>query len=136
MGKICTKCKTEKDVSEFSERKRGGHNSWCKICVRENAKERYYENRNDYIDRAKDKNIKFRKHILAYLDTHPCIDCGETDPVVLQFDHRDGVNKKYVISNMKMKSLILVDEEIMKCDVRCANCHLKRTAKQFNWYNF
>lgn len=136
MNKICTKCEIEKDISEFSERKRGGHNSWCILCVRLKAKERYHDNKDDYLLRAKNKNIAFRKHILNYLKDHPCVDCGEKDPVVLQFDHRDTETKKYEISNMKMKALSEVDEEIAKCDVRCSNCHIKRTAKQFNWYNF
>jgi hypothetical protein len=134
--KKCVKCDTEKDVCEFSLRKSGNYNSWCKQCVRDKSKLRYAANKVDFIDRAKNKNILFRKHILAYLNTHPCVDCGETNPIVLQFDHRESETKKYVISNMKMMNLEKVDIEIAKCDVRCANCHLIRTAKQFNWYNF
>jgi hypothetical protein len=30
-----------------------------------------------------------------------------------------------------LKTLIA---EIEKCDIQCANCHRKRTAKQFGWY--
>lgn len=28
----------------------------------------------------------------------------------------------------------IVKAEIAKCDVRCSNCHIKRTTKQFNWW--
>lgn len=38
--KICTKCKTEKEYSEF--RVRGnGYNSWCKECQRKDTRSRY-----------------------------------------------------------------------------------------------
>jgi len=38
--KICSKCKIEKDVCEFSERKnrKSGYTSQCKLCICENAK--------------------------------------------------------------------------------------------------
>lgn len=29
-----------------------------------------------------------------------------------------------------------VKTEIAKCEIRCANCHAVKTAKQFGWYNF
>ena len=48
--------------------------------------------------------------LLDYLSAAPCVDCGERDPVVLDFDH--------------------VGPEIARCEVRCANCHRRRTIVQ------
>lgn len=71
--------------------------------------------------------------VWEYLLQHPCVDCGETDPIVLQFDHRDPSKKLFVIGRVlaiigRMKLIA----EIAKCDVVCANCHIRRTNKQFN----
>jgi hypothetical protein len=55
------------------------------------------------------------------------VDCGESDPIVLEFDHVRGV-KRGEISRLKtMVSLETLAEEIAKCDVRCANCHRRKT---------
>ena len=67
--------------------------------------------------------------ILEYLKTHPCVDCGESDPVILEFDHVRG-EKKFNISHVLHQNALLgIQEEVKKCDIRCANCHRKRTAK-------
>ena len=64
-----------------------------------------------------------------YLLAHPCVDCGEQDPLVLEFDHRSG--KRAGISALMGDHATwpTVMGEIEKCDVRCANCHKQRTAQ-------
>lgn len=67
-----------------------------------------------------------------YLADHPCIDCGEADPIVLEFDHRDGVEKRFHLgaAGTRKMSLRSVQAEVAKCDVRCANCHRRKTYRE------
>lgn len=73
-----------------------------------------------------------RDFLGQYLKQHSCVDCHEDDVVVLEFDHRDPFEKLFNISRMKNGSLEALKEELKKCDVVCANCHRRRTAKQHN----
>ncbi len=72
---------------------------------------------------------------MGYLASHPCLDCGEADPIVLQFDHVRG-EKSFVISRAPEMRVRLekVVEEIAKCEVRCANCHTRKTARDRGWW--
>lgn len=72
--------------------------------------------------------------LLLYLDEHPCVDCGESDPIVLDFDHIRGT-KTASVSYLLGSSMSWdrVQKEIDKCVVRCANCHRKKTAKERGW---
>lgn len=60
----------------------------------------------------------------------PCADCGKSYPAyVMDFDHVRG-EKRFMLSraaNWAGGGLELVEEEIAKCDVVCANCHRVRT---------
>lgn len=69
-----------------------------------------------------------------YLLAHPCIDCGERDPLVLEFDHRSG--KCTAISDLMGDHAAwpTILAEIEKCEVRCANCHKRRTAQVAGHY--
>lgn len=80
-----------------------------------------------------DRNKRGRAFIWEYLENHPCVDCGEQDPVVLEFDHVRG-EKSYTITNMALHSLDNIEAEIAKCDVRCANCHRRVTSKRMGYY--
>lgn len=77
--------------------------------------------------------IENRRRALDYLSTHPCVDCGETDVVVLEFDHIDRKRKRATVFSLLEHSWEVVEKEIAKCAVRCANCHRRRTAVQLGW---
>ena len=76
-------------------------------------------------------------YIFEYLLSHPCVDCNEADPIVLQFDHITN-NKSHDIATMANSgySWSALQEEINKCAVRCANCHLRKTAQRANSYRY
>ena len=98
------------------------------------AKRRYYEANKDAVKaRAKANNNITRNNIrawlYAYLKDHPCVDCGEADPIILEFDQlRD---KEFNIGNAVRLCISLkrVIAEVEKCEVRCANCHRRKTYK-------
>lgn len=79
------------------------------------------------------KSSKGRQYIYDYLRDKSCVDCGETNPIVLEFDHRNPKLKVNNVSNL-VRSMEKLKIEITKCDVVCANCHRIRTAKQQDWY--
>jgi DNA-binding NarL/FixJ family response regulator len=56
-----------------------------------------------------------------------CYLCSESDPRTLQFHHVDSNEKEATISKMLSNGVGLkkIFEEINKCEVVCANCHLK-----------
>lgn len=53
------------------------------------------------------------------------------DPIVLEFDHVFG-EKKYNLADLpsRYSSWETIQSEIQKCEVRCANCHRRITAKR------
>lgn len=93
-------------------------------------REHYLANKELYIARAEVSKRKLRlermKLLLAYFEDNPCTDCGETDPVVLEFDHlRDKLFDIGTAFAGRRWADVLA--EIGKCEVVCANCHRRRT---------
>jgi HNH endonuclease len=66
-------------------------------------------------------------YLLDYLRRTPCIDCGEQDPVVLDFDHIGVKHSGVVQLAGRDCSIVSLEREIAECEVRCANCHRRRT---------
>ena len=138
--KRCSMCHEWKPLSDFhrNRRRRDGLQTACKPCnIARN--QRWYRENPDVRSRRMDEQERTARQrrqraIWAYLCGHPCVDCGESDPLVLEFDHlRDKVAKISKMANMKRPwSVILA--EIAKCEVVCANCHRRRTLARINSY--
>ena len=135
--KTCTRCGETKPLGEFPPIRRSEPDKlqgWCRACFAaanarnyqsniERERARIYRNRARGIEEA-------QRSAIEYLLAHPCVDCGETDIVVLQFDHlRD---KLYDVSVMISNGMSWqrIEAEIAKCVVRCANCHHRKTARE------
>jgi hypothetical protein len=98
-------------------------------------KDLYQRTKGKYRERRKQNMLKNREYVFEILKQSSCVDCGESDPIVLDFDHRDPSTKyRSVCDCVRDCALKRVKEEIAKCDVVCANCHRRRTAKQFGWH--
>ena len=137
MRKKCARCEKTKPYTEFQKRSatKTGCTSMCRACKQTYDRAYYAKNprrrRRIKLNRRAVRNAA-HKFVCEYLRTHPCVDCGENDPVVLEFDHVIG-QKTGTISRLKNNSVTAVQTEIKKCVVRCANCHRRKTAKQLKW---
>lgn len=59
-----------------------------------------------------------------------CLHCGERDPIVLTFHHRDPSTKEFTIGSTAVHGgsvamLTKLVDEARKCDVLCYNCHAR-----------
>ena len=87
----------------------------------------YYANK----EKAKAAAAAKRKKLVAELrrrKDNPCTDCGQRYPYyVMQFDHI-GDDKEYGPATLVTRgSFRVMDEELAKCELVCANCHAERT---------
>ena len=61
-----------------------------------------------------------------------CVRCGESHPAVLQFHHRDPAEKDIALAEAVSAgwSVERILREAAKCEVLCANCHMKHHARE------
>ncbi len=136
----CSKCNKDLPEDSFSwkNQSEGKRNTICKQCHRKYLSNWYHrseENKAKTKARAKVRKKATARWLYEYLNNCSCIDCGEIGPACLQFDHVRG-QKEFNVCHAAQRGLSLkrIKAEIGKCEVRCANCHAKRTAKEQGWY--
>ena len=139
--KICNHCGIEKDETEFNWRYKvlGLRHDTCRECAH-NHNKKYFEGdaKKRHLQQVKERKHAVRdvarEWVWNYLSTHPCQECGETDPMVLEF-HHEG-EKELPISVMVNGGYPIpkIQAEIDKCIVLCANCHRKVTMRERGWF--
>jgi hypothetical protein len=125
-------------MSEFAwlRKGRGRWDNYCRPCRAVYLHEHYAKHKERYVAQAVRRKkalvAERAEWLIAFFRAHPCVACGETDPLVLEFDHlRD---KKFNITvGVAARSWHAVLDEIGKCEVVCSNCHRRRTATRTGW---
>jgi hypothetical protein len=128
----CGRCGDSQPVEEFAWRRRarGQRDNYRVRCRAESKQERYAANHSRYTAQAQARKqvvaAERAARLIEFFHPHVCVDCGEDDPLVLEFDHR---SEKLLRASETAAGRPVLDE-IAKCDVVCANCHRRRTARR------
>jgi hypothetical protein len=130
--KRCCTCHEDRPRTDFNVRAAAadGLQSRCRDCSRH----WYVANRDAHRAKVRLRSTavkkEYKRRIGDHLLAHPCVDCGEADVRVLDFDHLDASTKRSDIAKMvnaggRWSDIVL---EMAKCEVRCANCHRRVTS--------
>jgi hypothetical protein len=129
----CGRCHQFLPLTDFAWRRKayGQRDNYCRPCRAAYKREHYVAHKQRYIKEAlrhKQALVAERAaYLIEFFRDHPCVDCGETDPLVLEFDHLKAKNFN-IAKGLRDRKWQAVLDEIAKCDVVCANCHRRRTA--------
>lgn len=130
--KRCGRCGVELPLSAFN-RYRDGTQYWCRECFRIYFRRRGDLHRQQAAKSLRSRKARLRKILFDHLRTYPCADCGESDLRVLELDHvrpRDEYVSQLVRKGVRAEVLA---DEMLRCEVVCANCHRRRTARRASW---
>ena len=109
----------------------------CANCHRRRTAKRQGWWRNDprresgWRSKQRERNVLFA---LDVLKASGCVDCGELDACVLEFDHVGPKTGSVMTLARREVGLARLSAEIQQCEVRCANCHRRRTAREAGAY--
>jgi hypothetical protein len=131
----CGRCGELKPLDDFAWRRKekGQRHNYCRPCHAAYHREHYLANKDRYVAQATARKkalyLKHTRYLIEYFATHPCVDCGESDPVVLEFDHLGDkeFDIGHALPNRSWQSILA---KIEKCEVVCRNCHRRRESRR------
>jgi len=103
----CVECGTQ---TKFEDRT---HKSLCQGCYQK-----------------KNREIGAQRHKIfhSWLSGKECAVCGLSDPLTLEWAHKDRTEKIDNVSHLiQSRSLAVARAEAEKCTLKCGNCHYKET---------
>lgn len=127
--KACAGCHQTLSIDQFHRQGRG-YRATCKAC--RSAKETSPESKEKRSQSTNARREQLRQWLWDYLSDKFCADCGENDPIVLEFDHlrdKEASVSKLIQWGAKIET---IEAEIAKCEIRCANCHRRVTYQRAN----
>jgi hypothetical protein len=134
--KVCSKCHLPKEDSEYTWSIRGiKKHSSCNPCRNLERMDYYARNKDKELTYKWDRQLRKREEARAFVDaykrSHPCADCGVTDPDSLTFDHVRGVKKTTIANTVNLGYTIeAIQTELLKCEIRCWTCHMRIEKKR------
>jgi L-lactate utilization protein LutB len=91
----------------------------------------YQENKAKHITYVRNRDRKIKDWLKEYKKSLQCVECGESHPACLDFHHINPKEKSFALGRInKFLSVKLLQNEIAKCRVLCANCHRKEHYQQ------
>jgi hypothetical protein len=108
----CSRCGLVLPIELFN-RYRAGRQGWCRRCFLG-----YHEaNGAAARGRRRERYLRACEFVRAFLERNPCVDCGEADMLVLEFDHVHA--KRDWVSRLMARGAALerIQEEIDRCEV-------------------
>ena len=119
----CNQCQQVKEENCFSKNQKR-----CKSCNNTNVKN-YYANNPEYQlslkMRAAESEKKCTEALKNFKLKYGCRFCDEKEPRCLQFHHFNPSEKKFQINGNGKRNIQSYKDEISKCEILCANCHIK-----------
>ena len=138
--KRCCTCHEALPRSEFNRRAAAsdGLQSRCRSCAREWYVANGERHRSNVRRRTAAVRREYKRRVGEHLQGHPCVDCGEADVRVLEFDHVGDEDKRDDVVALVAAGGRWSDiaAEIDKCVVRCANCHRRITSARAQDWRF
>lgn len=135
--KHCPQCDRDLPIDEFyfRNRKKGTRQPVCKECRKALSADHYQRNKQHFLDKRKRKEDTTRRFLFDHLSSHPC-ECGEDNPVLLEFAHLNGKEKSFslCVAVKNGYSIERIKREIAKCRILCVRCHRLETAEQQGWF--
>ncbi len=125
----CGKCERRLPLTCFN-RSGEGHQWWCRECFGTYFRERGDLHREQSGAARRRRRDEGRTAVDEHLAQNPCADCGESDPVLLEFDHLGPKRGDLSVLRRNGFSTEVLREEFRQCEAVCVNCHRRRTARR------
>ena len=133
--KICCICGHKLKNNSFKKDHRNNDSlqSQCINCQKKYRRKHYLANRQKYINKACKWKKEFTLWWKNYKTNFKCEKCGESDPICIDFHHKNSSTKVKAISTLAGDACrIKLMKELKKCTPLCANCHRKEHYKNKN----